>query len=53
MKNDTLYENVIMAINKLFFDDSVSQEVARLNLENLKEEIDLLIETLETENFPE
>lgn len=51
--NDALYENALKAINDLFFDTSVSQETALMNLENLKEEIDLLIETLETENFPE
>jgi len=51
--NEKFYEEALKAINKLFFDTSVSQDMARVNLENLKEEIDLLIETLETENFPE
>lgn len=45
--NDALYEVALKAINKLFNDQSVSEEQARENLENLKEEIDLLINTLE------
>lgn len=49
--NDALYEKTLDAVKCLFFDTSVSQETALMNLENLKEEIDLLIETLEKDNF--
>lgn len=49
MKNDDLYEKALDVINDLFYDQSVSSEQAKNNLENLKEEIDLLIDTLKDE----
>ena len=46
MGNEELYKYALEAINKLFADKSVSKETAIQNLENLKDEINLLIETL-------
>ena len=47
MNNEELYKAALNAINKLFFDMSVSKEKAVENLENLKDEIDILIETIQ------
>ena len=46
MENEELYKNALEAINKLFADMSVGKETAIQNLENLKDEIDLLTESL-------
>jgi len=46
MKNEELYKAALKAINALFADRSVSQEKAVENLEGLKEEIEILIESL-------
>ena len=46
MNNKELYEAALNAIHKLFSDMEVSKEKAIENLEGLKEEIDLLIETI-------
>ena len=46
MDNDELYKEALVAINKLFFDRSVSQEKAIENLEGLRDEIDILIDSL-------
>lgn len=46
--NELLYEQALQAINKLYNDKSVNQEQAIENLENLKEEIDILIDTLDS-----
>jgi hypothetical protein len=45
--NDILYERALEVINKLYNDKSVTKEQAIENLENLKEEIDILIEILD------
>lgn len=47
--NDKFYEAALTAITKLFNDQSVSIEQARNNLESLKEEIEILLETIEGE----
>lgn len=46
MSNDDLYENAEEAINKLFYDTRVSVGQTRDNLETLKMEIDILLDTL-------
>ena len=46
MNNEELYENALEAIRKLYSDLSVSKEKAIENLECLKDEIDMLIETI-------
>jgi len=43
---DSLYEEAVDAINTMFADTSVSQAETAANLEALKEEIDFLIENL-------
>lgn len=43
---DSLYEAAIRAIKNLFNDRSVSQEQAKANLQALRDEIDILIESL-------
>jgi len=47
MNNEELYKAALKAINELFSDRSVSKEKAVDNLESLREEIDILIETLQ------
>jgi hypothetical protein len=47
MSNEELYEQVIKAIDELFSDTSVSTREAINNLQALKDEIDIRIETLE------
>ena len=47
MNNEELYKAALNAINKLFSDMSVSKEKAVENLENLKDEIDILIVTIQ------
>jgi len=44
--NEELYKDALEAINNLFADKSVSVESAISNLENLRDEIDLLIDSL-------
>jgi len=46
MSNDELYEEALKAINKLFADMSVSSETAISNLEGLRDEIDMMIDSL-------
>lgn len=46
MKNQELYNAALEAITRLFSDDSVSQAEARRNLKALRDEIDILIDTL-------
>ena len=48
--NDELYEKALDAIQELFGDDSVSQSRARKNLGALKDEIDVMIETLDADD---
>lgn len=47
-KNGRLYEKALEAIKELFSDMSVSQEDTRAALKSLANEIELLIEMLET-----
>jgi hypothetical protein len=46
MSNEQLYKNALEAINKLFADTSISKEAAIENLEGLKDEIDVMIDSL-------
>jgi REP element-mobilizing transposase RayT len=46
MNNKQLYENALEAIRKLFADTSVDKDTAIENLEGLKDEIEILIESL-------
>ena len=46
-KNNDLYEVALKAIEKLFKDKSVSQEVAMINLEALIDEIHEMLESLD------
>lgn len=48
--NDELYKKALDAIKELFGDDSVGQSKARENLEALKDEIDVMIDTLEDDD---
>lgn len=45
--HDALYKDAIDAINHLFFDQSVSVEETKNSLETLKEELDVLIDTID------
>jgi len=45
--NERLYEAALDAIKALFGDTTVSKEEAKTNLESLKDEMDILISTLE------
>lgn len=47
MNNMDLYANALEAITRLFADKSVSKETCKDNLRTLKDEIDILIESLE------
>ena len=47
-KNETLYSKAMEAINALFEDQSVDVEEALINMNSLKDEIDILIEGLES-----
>lgn len=47
MNNKDLYEKALQAIKSLFNDTSVSQEEAAQNLESLKWEIDIMLESLD------
>lgn len=49
MDNQELYDLALEAITKLFSDTSVSRSTAKENLENLKDEINVLLSTLEDE----
>ena len=44
---DILYEKALESINKMFSDISVSKEETKINLQSLKDEIDLLISTID------
>lgn len=44
--NERLYDIALEAINELFFDKSVSQEMVKENLEALISEIQILIDSL-------
>jgi hypothetical protein len=45
--NEQLYEAALAAITKLFSDQSVSVAEARENLGGLKDEINIMLDTLE------
>jgi len=46
MKNRELYNEASNAIRKLFYDTSSSIDKCRANMENLKEEIEVLLEAI-------
>lgn len=46
MRNEQLYKAAVEAIQRIFKDESVSQETARQTLMALQEEIDLLLDAL-------
>lgn len=50
MKNEQLYKIALDAIKELYNDQSVSIEDAIVNLESLKEEIDVFLDTLQDTN---
>ena len=45
--NEELYQAALNAINELFGDTSVSKETTRDSLEALRDEIEILLESLE------
>lgn len=45
--NELLYKAAMEAINKLFCDQSVSPETTKENLNTLKDEIDMLLDSME------
>ena len=45
-KKDIVYDKVVQALRVLFADDSVSQEETRSRLQGLRDEIDMMIDTL-------
>lgn len=47
--NQELYDEAMVAVRELYNDTSVSVQEAIDNLNCLKDEIDLLVETLETD----
>ena len=47
MSNEDLYKEALDAINELFADRSVSTEKAEENLKSLRDEIEILIDSLE------
>lgn len=47
--NDGLYNDAMEAITVLFSDETVSQSTCKLNLQNLIEEIQVMIDSLEDE----
>ena len=49
MSNEELYEKALEAIKDLFSDMSVSQSDARANLESLKSEIDIMLDSLQND----
>jgi len=49
MDNEQLYKKALEAIKELFSDTSVNQEETVRQLEALKDEIDIMIESLEVE----
>lgn len=49
MTHEQLYEYALAQIEKLMSDTSVSQEQTAESLVSLKEEIDLMLETLDVE----
>ena len=46
MSNEELYEAALASVARLFGDRSVSKRIAKENLENLKGEIDIFIDSL-------
>jgi hypothetical protein len=47
MSNEQLYDTAMDAITKLFSDQTVPVSKARENLEGLKEEINIMLDSLE------
>jgi hypothetical protein len=47
MSNEQLYDAALKAITTLFSDQSVSQEEAANNLRALRDEINIMLDTLE------
>lgn len=47
MDNEALYEGALKAVTTLFSDTSVSKEKAKENLESLRDEIDIMIDSLD------
>ncbi len=45
--NDELYEQALKAIQVLFDDASVSQEKAKENMDGLRDEIEILVDSLD------
>jgi len=45
-KNDKMVERAIAAIRELFADTSVSRATTKRNLESVRDEIDILLDTL-------
>ena len=50
MSNESLYQEALEAIARLFSDLTVSQSKTRENLQGLRDEIDLLLDTLGKES---
>ena len=46
-ENEKLYDRANQAIHDLFMDQSVSKEKAKENLQGLRDEIDILIDSLD------
>ena len=46
-KNDKLYQAALDAVKELFSDNSVTADEARDNLRTLRDEIDIMIDSLE------
>jgi hypothetical protein len=44
--NEKLYDEALAAINRMFFDRTVSPETARENLRGLRDEIEMLIDAI-------
>jgi len=47
MSNDELYQEALSAITRLFNDTSVPQPTCRENLNSLRDEIDILLDSIE------
>jgi hypothetical protein len=47
MTNEELYQKTLEAVKELFGDQTVDQDMTRSNLEALRDEIDLMITSLE------
>ena len=48
MTNEELYQDAIKAINELFSDTSVPVSECRQNLQGLRDEIDILLDALDS-----